>query len=153
MLFLSCFGRIEAWMQPHDVGRPAPVTQRSLLTFVIFSCKCGGQFCYICGVPWKQCSCLQWDEARLVVRAQEVVEREAPRAMPRFAMENLVENMREELRDNHECTHGGWLTRVDGSIGTTFRCEICSHRHSNFILQCPRCHLHICATCRRNRLR
>jgi hypothetical protein len=25
-------------------------------------CRCSHAFCYLCGVPWKTCTCPQWDE-------------------------------------------------------------------------------------------
>ncbi|EGN98447.1 hypothetical protein SERLA73DRAFT_109940 [Serpula lacrymans var. lacrymans S7.3] len=30
------------------------------------TCRCSTQFCYLCAARWKQCTCPQWDEARLV---------------------------------------------------------------------------------------
>jgi hypothetical protein len=29
------------------------------------TCLCGAQFCYLCAVRWKQCTCPQWEEAHL----------------------------------------------------------------------------------------
>jgi hypothetical protein len=29
------------------------------------TCLCGAQFCYLCAVPWKKCTCPQWEETRL----------------------------------------------------------------------------------------
>ncbi|KAF4957993.1 hypothetical protein FGADI_2823 [Fusarium gaditjirri] len=37
------------------------------------SCRCGHQFCYLCGRQWKTCNCPQWDEPRLMARAGELV--------------------------------------------------------------------------------
>lgn len=45
------------------------IHEMSLLTALkLLACVCGAQFCYLCGVKWKQCRCQQWDEARLVGR-------------------------------------------------------------------------------------
>ncbi|KAF2477171.1 uncharacterized protein BDR25DRAFT_158520, partial [Lindgomyces ingoldianus] len=30
------------------------------------TCRCSHQFCYLCGVQWKECRCPQWDENYLV---------------------------------------------------------------------------------------
>lgn len=43
-------------------------------------CICGHNFCYLCGVEWKNCPCTQWQEERLYERANAVANR--PRAGP-----------------------------------------------------------------------
>ncbi|KAF2005942.1 hypothetical protein P154DRAFT_551246 [Amniculicola lignicola CBS 123094] len=117
------------------------------------TCKCGAQFCYACGERWKTCPCDQWHEERLVRRAEEVVHRENPQRLLAAEVVNAaVEEMRENLREEHQCTHPGWLDRVDYT-GQPLQCEVCAHHFHSFILQCPRCHVQICASCRRNRLR
>ena len=35
------------------------------------TCRCKAEFCYLCAAPWKTCNCAQWEEARLMVAAQE----------------------------------------------------------------------------------
>jgi len=40
------------------------------------TCRCGAAFCYACGVPWKGCTCPQWEERRLTIAAAEEVERQ-----------------------------------------------------------------------------
>ncbi|KAF8536386.1 hypothetical protein BDD12DRAFT_796103 [Trichophaea hybrida] len=30
------------------------------------TCRCGGQFCYICGVKWKNCTCTSFEEQALI---------------------------------------------------------------------------------------
>ena len=34
-------------------------------------CRCGTQFCYICGGRWRTCKCSQWEEQRIVGDAAE----------------------------------------------------------------------------------
>ncbi len=34
------------------------------------TCRCRGEFCYLCSIPWKNCKCPQWDEARLYEEAR-----------------------------------------------------------------------------------
>ncbi|KAI1138651.1 hypothetical protein F5Y05DRAFT_413273 [Hypoxylon sp. FL0543] len=36
------------------------------------TCRCGHQFCYVCGAQWKSCECEHWEEARLVERAVQI---------------------------------------------------------------------------------
>lgn len=38
-------------------------------------CRCGAQFCYVCGQRWKTCGCPQWEEPRLYARAAQLVDR------------------------------------------------------------------------------
>jgi len=41
-------------------------------------CRCGAQFCYVCGARWKTCGCAHVDEARLYEQAARVVVRNGP---------------------------------------------------------------------------
>ncbi|KAI2641523.1 hypothetical protein GGS26DRAFT_585914 [Hypomontagnella submonticulosa] len=36
------------------------------------TCRCGHQFCYVCGALWRTCRCDHWTEARLLERAAEI---------------------------------------------------------------------------------
>ena len=101
------------------------------------SCKCGAEFCYVCGVNWKHCPCDQWNEERLVVRAREVVNRDAPRQLPRFKFNRRVDQMRNALRENHECAHRGWLPKIEGGNGQVFRCEMSAKRHTKLLCGVP----------------
>ncbi|RMX87040.1 hypothetical protein D0867_15703 [Hortaea werneckii] len=40
------------------------------------SCRCGFQFCYVCGASWKTCGCPQAHEARLYARARQIIDRD-----------------------------------------------------------------------------
>ncbi|KAG5958950.1 hypothetical protein E4U56_005243 [Claviceps arundinis] len=40
------------------------------------TCRCKAEFCYVCGLKWKQCSCAQWDEDRLTARVDNIMDRE-----------------------------------------------------------------------------
>ena len=128
----------------HDVSPPFSLT---LLYTLLTSNGCKYD------VNWKHCPCDQWNEERLVVRAREVVNRDAPRQLPRFEFNRRVDQMRNALRENHECAHRGWLPKIEGGNGQVFRCEMSAKRYTKFILRCPHCDVQICADCRRNRLR
>ncbi|KAJ5513555.1 hypothetical protein N7463_003107 [Penicillium fimorum] len=39
------------------------------------TCRCQHEFCYVCAIPWKQCECAHWDEARLQERAELIAAR------------------------------------------------------------------------------
>ncbi|KAI0113712.1 hypothetical protein GGR51DRAFT_546919 [Nemania sp. FL0031] len=40
------------------------------------TCKCGAQFCYLCGAKWKTCRCDHWEEHRLYERAEQIYNRD-----------------------------------------------------------------------------
>ena len=43
-------------------------------------CPCGSQFCYVCARRWTTCQCAQWNEDRLLARANQVVARQPVKA-------------------------------------------------------------------------
>ncbi|KAK0277161.1 hypothetical protein LTR91_000380 [Friedmanniomyces endolithicus] len=118
------------------------------------TCLCGAQFCYVCGLVWKTCPCRQWDERRLLDRAEAQVNnarrggggaagaRDAPNHVAQVA------RAAQNLRDNHECNHGRWTRRRTGSL----QCEECLFQAQVFVDECDRCHLRACYRCRTNRL-
>ncbi|QDS77994.1 hypothetical protein FKW77_002216 [Venturia effusa] len=85
------------------------------------SCKCGHQFCYLCGARWKTCTCVQFEEERLLERAAEVVAREAPVPAAPENMRDVLARAAEtrrvanNLRTAHECAHRGRLIHVTGA--------------------------------------
>ncbi|KAK4188586.1 hypothetical protein QBC35DRAFT_522767 [Podospora australis] len=111
------------------------------------TCRCSAQFCYVCGDRWKSCSCPQWEEARLLDRANALVDRNAraPQAgQPGRA--NLVERERQNLMANHQCEHRSW-----GSRSGRHRCEECHDTLPNYIYECRQCRIMACRRCRFNR--
>lgn len=70
------------------------------------TCICKTEFCYVCGQQWKTCACLQWDEDRLLERAEEVVDNmQAPAVNHHGAedREDQVARAVQHLREHHEC--------------------------------------------------
>ena len=97
------------------------------------TCRCRTHFCYLCAARWKTCDCVQWDEARLIVAAQERVENEvgqaaAARLAPDVFAER-VERRAATMRDNHHCERHSWRYRQGG--GT---CGECFFRLPSYLL-------------------
>lgn len=110
------------------------------------TCHCRAQFCYVCGERWKTCACEQWDEDRIVARADQVVEREpAPMDPPRQAarIAAVVPN----LGDRHDCEHERWR-----GVRGEHQCEECYHTLPESIFEIRQCNIRACNRCRRNRL-
>ncbi|KAH9911610.1 uncharacterized protein B0H18DRAFT_347537 [Fomitopsis serialis] len=94
------------------------------------TCRCGKQFCYICVETWKNCLCPQWDEPRLLITAQDRVQRELPAGPPPAAplLQEMVRRAADRLRVDHDCQHM-WRYRPGGG-----RCEQCSYYLPVFLL-------------------
>ncbi|KKZ60246.1 hypothetical protein EMCG_05056 [[Emmonsia] crescens] len=77
------------------------------------TCRCGAQFCYLCGEQWKNCRCEKWDDNRLLERGQEVAAREQrPGDGPLRRVD--VDRMVMQIRERHECNHSGRWERING---------------------------------------
>jgi hypothetical protein len=102
----------------------------------------------VCGENWKTCACPQWDEARLVARAQAIVNRE-PRAAAARPAEHAARVAREaeNLRDRHNCNHEEWTHTIGGGD-----CEECNWEANKFMMVCDQCRLRVCRRCMQNRL-
>lgn len=111
-----------------------------------FGCKCHHEFCYLCGLTWKTCACVQWDEGRLLQAAEHRVQRQV-QGNPYLNQNLAVAQEAARLRRDHNCDHRRF-DRVDGA----HRCELCRENLADFILECWECDLQICVRCRQNRL-
>ncbi|OHF02232.1 IBR finger domain-containing protein [Colletotrichum orchidophilum] len=112
------------------------------------TCPCRAQFCYLCGLQWKTCTCEQWNEERLVARANVIVNREADAIHLNAAVRaQRVEREARNLVENHQCAHDSWRSRRG-----RFRCEECHDMLPEYIYECAQCRIHACRRCRQNRL-
>ncbi|KAF1916403.1 ariadne RING finger [Ampelomyces quisqualis] len=117
------------------------------------TCICKAEFCYVCGVDWKNCDCPPADIDRIEERAEEIVERDAPQGMLAHERRDRLDQVFAQLQDAHECEHSRRFQRVfDSKPRRGFRCELCDARHHKYILQCRRCYVNVCEDCRRNRI-
>ncbi|KAI5887430.1 uncharacterized protein SCHCODRAFT_02638106 [Schizophyllum commune H4-8] len=116
------------------------------------TCRCRAQFCYLCAARWKNCTCRQWDEDRLLDTARLRVENElgagARQAAPNIFRERVAQRV-ERLRYNHDCGADGhrWRKQYGGG-----RCESCHHHLALYLLFCRDCAMAACVRCARNRL-
>ncbi|KAH7335135.1 hypothetical protein B0J17DRAFT_707904, partial [Rhizoctonia solani] len=101
------------------------------------TCRCRHEFCYVCARRWKECTCPQWDETRLIAQAERRVERNLG-ALPAIARPAQVAarqldifRIAEDLRENHDCNHhiSGFFKR-NGSGN----CESCGSWLRDFLL-------------------
>ncbi|OTB02472.1 hypothetical protein M426DRAFT_62150 [Hypoxylon sp. CI-4A] len=109
------------------------------------TCRCGFQFCYICGARWKTCTCEHWDEHLLFERAVEIDARNGAHAQA--PQEQRVQRVMDNLRINHECEHERWTGRKGPR-----RCEECRKVMPVFIYECRQCQIMACRFCRFHRL-
>jgi hypothetical protein len=98
------------------------------------TCKCHGQFCYLCSAPWKTCTCPQWDEDRLLIDAQRRVVNEIGRqavvAEPAVYGDRVAQ-MVANLRVNHDCDYHRWIFSHGAGL-----CEECNYYLPVFLMVC-----------------
>jgi len=111
------------------------------------TCRCGHNFCYRCGVQWKQCNCQHWTEILLFSEAnRQVADLEAAEGR-QFRPREREEAVREAargLRLNETCEHD-WQ-KIDCTNRTCGNCPFPLH-HYGFRCQ-GACNQLVCRTCR-----
>ncbi|KAJ6543150.1 hypothetical protein B0H19DRAFT_1000805 [Mycena capillaripes] len=115
------------------------------------TCRCRTEFCYVCAARWKNCTCPQWEEARLLNTAEQRVENEMgarARVAAPAIFQQRVEQRVERLRYEHDCANGHRWSRRNGRA----RCEECRFMLPEYLLLCRSCGIAACVRCARNRL-
>ncbi|KAK6541085.1 hypothetical protein TWF694_008461 [Orbilia ellipsospora] len=116
------------------------------------TCHCKAEFCYVCGVEWKKCNCALFEENRLYDAAAVRVDRDAVVPLAPVIRAERIEQVQEQIRENHNCTHPGRFEKRTAYRSWGYQCDICNRRHWKYILVCPRCELMACEECRRFRV-
>ncbi|KAF5021141.1 hypothetical protein F66182_6841 [Fusarium sp. NRRL 66182] len=112
------------------------------------TCRCGAEFCYVCGTTWKTCSCPVWSEEMLYARARVLANRHNGAAQMNPAVRRAqIQAARHHLVENHECTHERWR-----GLNGPRECEECHDVMPVFIYECRQCSIMACRRCRYNRL-
>ncbi|KAJ5835566.1 hypothetical protein N7447_001592, partial [Penicillium robsamsonii] len=116
--------RVEGWQRCSNCSHL--VELRSGCNHI--TCRFQHEFCYVCAIPWKQCECAHWDEARLQERAELI----AARNQPTHPAPQAVEQAAQFLIARHDCDHDvGWK-----KLNISAECEECGDWMPDFILEC-----------------
>lgn len=104
----------------------------------------------MCGARWKTCRCRQWEEERLIARAERIHNR-APLLgagqEDEQAAAQAIAGIANHLRENHNCDHARWRY-----MPGRHQCEECHFTLPQYIFECRQCRILACNRCRRNRL-
>lgn len=156
-------GRAHCGLLPYNVSIHPGLSVERPIDCIGTRCKCRTQFCYLCAARWKTCTCVQWDETRLLERAQEFRNRfrnpdndnaqqqanavgpACPR--PPATAQNRIGQIIENLRERHACTHRRW-----NAVYGSHECDECHDEMPDYIYQCRQCRIRACRKCRFNRL-
>ncbi|KAK6353946.1 hypothetical protein TWF730_008366 [Orbilia blumenaviensis] len=116
------------------------------------TCHCKAEFCYVCGVEWKNCTCELFEEQRLYNDAAARVDDAAVEPLAPAVRVNRIIEVQEQIRRNHACEHPGRFERRTDWKRSGHRCELCNARHWKYILACRHCGVQVCEECRRFRI-
>jgi hypothetical protein len=112
-------GRTGGWLPPHDVSFAQ--SYRSCSQTSNISCRYTREFCYLCGVQWKRCTCPLFSQGLLNKGLP------APAAARRAPLRRL---------------HVHDWNRVNGQV-----CTGCQADYLAFVMRCDVCNLTNCWRC------
>eukprot|EP01125_Pyxidicula_operculata_P007194 TRINITY_DN2446_c0_g2_i1.p1 TRINITY_DN2446_c0_g2~~TRINITY_DN2446_c0_g2_i1.p1 ORF type:complete len:279 (+),score=5.79 TRINITY_DN2446_c0_g2_i1:419-1255(+) len=88
------------------------------------TCICGAEWCYVCTRKWRECNCSLWDERRLIIEAENVVDRVFP-GVPPIERANMILEVANDYRAREHRHH--WTYQFNPNF---HRCDICHRRKS-----------------------
>ena len=137
-------------LREYPVHRPAGPE----LSLTLHRCRCGAEFCYLCGAKWQTCPDTYFNEERLYARAVQYVARHPNNNIHHEPqgdedgnnLDPIIAAV-EHLRASYDCRHMRWRQKSN-----VRPCELCGQNAREFLLECRRCRLQVCRPCRRHRL-
>ncbi|KAF2806991.1 uncharacterized protein BDZ99DRAFT_537988 [Mytilinidion resinicola] len=118
------------------------------------TCRCGAQFCYLCGSTWKTCSCPQFEERGLLGDMRQRRSSAAPLirlATPDLPTPERAPSVAVSGPEDAECEHN-WYRRYS-KHGANTTCELCVNTNRlRFINECRLCDRRLCLRCINNRI-
>ncbi|KZL82810.1 ibr finger domain-containing protein [Colletotrichum incanum] len=101
------------------------------------TCRCGAEFCYLCGNRWKTCACAHSIEERLYARANVNDNRNAKASfMNSQGRVRRIEREAQILAIDDQRTHD-----IPRRRSGTSHCRECHDSMPLYINECPRCHI------------
>jgi hypothetical protein len=131
------------------VPQQFPMLLSILVTYLLTMrrCTCGAEFCYECGIKWKQCPCATWCEERLFSAAHRRAARDGHGVAPNA---QAIQAAAADIQANHECNHEeGWIRRFRRD-GHDTECEMgCRNPEEGlaYIMECEGCGIRACRIC------
>lgn len=137
-------------MPSHAVSTPNPLLHVPKL--IPKSCRCGEEFCYRCGTPWKLCGgCGDYDRPRLHERATRALEIRAIRRVEQdlpLDTRPLTQRFAEiDQILRVDCDHNSFYYEPHTTADPGY-CMICDWPHGvKYIFHCERCNFTACKWC------
>jgi IBR domain, a half RING-finger domain len=153
----QCWTVVELADGCHHIMLLAPTASRESLRYVLTAsrCRCGAEFCYVCGKTWKICRCEFWPLApdeehyhKYRLLTKETQQQQPPPS--KFAARSSIAAAANLVLAQEMCDHREW-SRIEGS--SSWICEDCYNERPGHIYECTQCCLMVCVRCMRRRLR
>ncbi|KAF3920523.1 hypothetical protein ABW20_dc0108619 [Dactylellina cionopaga] len=89
------------------------------------TCSCKAEFCYLCGVGWKNCRCVLWDENNLRTEAIARADRDADENehVPPAVRNQRIREAQQAIEQNHDCEHPGKFERRTVFRKRGYKCD------------------------------
>ncbi|KAJ5158154.1 Zinc finger C6HC-type [Penicillium coprophilum] len=81
------------------------------------TCRCGREFCYVCGLVWKTCDCPRWHEDRLEEVANQAVDEEVPANADVQVRQDVFHRIVDNLLRHEDDGTLGWQKAGEEAFG------------------------------------
>ncbi|KAK6511716.1 hypothetical protein TWF481_000622 [Arthrobotrys musiformis] len=148
LIAATATARQEGWRQCYNCNRMIELSGGCHH----MTCHCKAEFCYVCGVQWKNCECPLFEERRLYADAVARVDEAAPRPLAPVVRNNMIFQAQRQIRENLACEHPQRFHKVTERKPDGYTCSVCRARHWKYIFTCRHCGIEVCEECRRFRM-